>query len=349
MIESQRVVTLKTGLADTGKRSSSAVTNTDGRAGEPSRFLSLALQGGGSFGAFTWGVLDRLLEEQVSLDAVSGASAGAINAVLLASGLAEGGPEAARAKLERFWRRVSQVAPPRIAMEAMVDLAQHNVSPYLFNPLGINPLRDLLTAEVDFDRLRTERPIPLLISATRVSDGRLRLFREDEITLDAVLASCCLLRLHHTVEIKGEAYWDGGFSANPPIRQLAIDTTAEDILLVQLMPEQAPGTPKNAREIGARLSRLAFGEPLLKELEALDDLRRLCSTQVLPPSRLCRKMSRLKLHRIAAEDAVPDLSHESPLATDWPFLSQLQEAGTGAAESWLTGLEQQTLPVRAAA
>jgi NTE family protein len=264
------------------------------------RRLSLALQGGGSFGAFTWGVLDRLLQEQVRLDAVSGASAGAINAVLLASGVAEGGPSAARAKLERFWRRVSQVAPPRIVMEAAVELAQHNVSPYVFNPLGINPLRDLLAAEVDFDRLRSERPIQLLIAATRVSDGRLRLFREDEITVDAVLASGCLPRLHHAVEIDGEAYWDGGFSAKPPIRQLAIETTAEDILLVQLMPELGPGTPKDAKEIGARLTRLAFSQPLLKELEALEDLRRLCSSQVLLPAALCRKIRRLKLHRIAA-------------------------------------------------
>jgi NTE family protein len=223
------------------------------------------------------------------------------------------------------------------------------VSPYVFNPLGINPLRDLLTAEVDFDRLRSERPIQLLIAATRVSDGRLRLFREDEITVDAVLASCCLPRLHHAVEIDGEAYWDGGFSANPPIRQLAIETTAEDILLVQLMPELGPGTPKDAKEIGARLTRLAFSQPLLKELEALEDLRRLCSSQVLFPAALCRKIRRLKLHRIAAEDAMPDLSHQSPLATDGPFLSRLHEAGTGAAESWLTRLEQAALPALAAA
>ena len=269
--------------------------------------------------------------------------------MLLASGLAEGGPEDARAKLKRFWRRTSQAAPPQIVMEAAVELAQHNVSPYVSNPLGINPLRDLLIAEVDFDRLRTERPIPLLIAATRARDGRLRLFREDEITVDAVLASCCLPRLHHAVEIDGEAYWDGGFSANPPIRQLAIETTAEDILLVQLMPEQAPGTPKDAKEIGARLARLAFGEPLLKELEALQDLRRLCSTQVLLQSPLSRKMSRLKLHRIAAEDAVPELGRQSPLVTDWPFLSRLHGAGIGAAGSWLTGLEQNAGPVLAAA
>ena len=233
--------------------------------------------------------------------------------------------------------------------EAIVDMGQHNVSPYLFNPLGINPLRDLLTAEVDFDWLRREGPMRLLIAATRVSDGRLRLFREDEITLDAVLASCCLPRLHHAVEIDGEAYWDGGFSANPPIRQLAIETAAEDILLVQLMPEQGPETPKDAKEIGVRLTRLAFSQPLLKELEVFQDLQRLCSARVLLPSALCRKVSRLKLHRIAAEDAVPDLSHQSPLATAWPFLNRLHEAGTGAAESWLTGLERKALPALAAA
>ena len=319
----------------------------DGHGGLP-RNLSLALQGGGSLGAFTWGVLDRLLQEPVGVAAVSGASAGAINAVLLASGLAEGGPDKARAKLARFWRRVSDVAPPRMILEAAVELAQHNISPYVFNPLGINPLRELLTAEVDFDRLRAERPVPLLIAATRVSDGRLRLFREHEITVEAVLASCCLPRLHHAVEIGGEAYWDGGFSANPPVRHLAIETAAEDILLVQLMPEQAAGTPRDARQIAARLTRLAFAEPLLKELEALEDLRRLCTTQVLAYG-LCRKIARLKLHRLAAADAVPKLSDHSALATDWPFLSRLHEAGRAAAGSWLTRFEEGALAAPAAA
>jgi NTE family protein len=292
-------------------------------------------------------VLDRLLQEKISLGAVSGASAGAINAVLLASGLTEGGPEEARAKLARFWQRVPQMAPPQIVLEAAVELAQHNVSPYRFNPLGINPLRDLLAAEVDFDRLRAERPIPLLIAATRVSDGRLRLFREDEITVEAILASCCLPRLHHAVEIDGEAYWDGGFSANPPVRQLAIETTATDILLVQLMPEQISGTPRDGREIAAGLTRLAFTEPLLKELESLEDLRALCKTQAAACP-LSRKISRLKLHRIAAENAVPDLCGQSSLETDRPFLSRLHQAGTGAAESWLAGLEE-PLPLPAAA
>ncbi|MBV8335252.1 MAG: patatin-like phospholipase family protein, partial [Alphaproteobacteria bacterium] len=253
-------------------------------------------------------------------------------------GLAEGGPGEARAKLSRFSQHVSRVGPPRIVLEAAVGLIQHNVSPYVFNPLGINPLRDLLAAEIDFDRLRAARPIPLLIAATRVSDGRLRLFREDEITIEAVLASCCLPRLHHAVEIDGESYWDGGFSANPPIRQLAIESSATDVLLVQLMPDRAVGTPTWGWDITKSLTRLAFGEPLLKELEGLEDLRTLCSAQDAP-SALCRKISKLRLHRIAAEDSVPGLRQESPLATDWAFLSRLHDAGISGVENWLARIE----------
>ena len=315
--------------------STAAKTRTD----RSIRRLSLALQGGGSFGAFTWGVLDRLLDEGIPLDVVSGTSAGALNAVLLASGLAEGGAAAAKLKLERFWRRMSAAAPAQKASSAIFELTGGTmISPYVLNPLGINPLRDLLNAEIDFDRLREARPLPLLIAATRVSDGHLRLFREDEITVESVLASCCLPRLHHAVEIDGEAYWDGGFSANPPLRRLAVETGADDILLVQLLPEHADGTPRRGAEITQRLTSIAFNEPLIKELEALDDLRALCSEQVLP-SQLCRKMGRLKLHRVVAEQAVPGLIKESPLDVDWTLLSRLHECGVAAADGWLAAPE----------
>jgi len=212
------------------------------------RALSLALQGGGSFGAFTWGVLDRLLEQdRIAFDTISGASAGAVNAVLLASGLAEGGAAEARAKLDRFWRRVSRAGTlgpfgsfgrsvAESAARAALALTPV-VSPYQFNPLGLNPLRDILAEEVDFARLRAAAPVRLLIAATRVRDGSLRLFRNDEITLDVVLASACLPHLHHAIEIEDEWYWDGGFSANPPLRQLVLDSRAHDVLLVQIMPE----------------------------------------------------------------------------------------------------------------
>ncbi len=212
------------------------------------RRLSLALQGGGSFGAFTAGVLDGLLADpDLSFDTVSGTSAGAVNAVLLADGLAEGGPDAARAKLARFWERLSLAAPLRLggivdaAMSSAVHLSGRMLSPYQFNPFGLDPLRRLLAEEVDFDRLRRDPPLHLMIAATRVRDGKLRLFREREITLDAILASACLPHIHHAVEIDGEAYWDGGFSANPPLRKLVRESRTDDVLLVQLTPQQRDG------------------------------------------------------------------------------------------------------------
>src|SRR5690348_10607188 len=186
------------------------------------RVLSLALQGGGSFGAFTWGVLDRLLEsDRVAFDAISGTSAGAVNAVVLANGLAQGGPAEARRQLEHLWKRLSRAAPlaslgAATATSAALELSTRVISPYQFNPLGVNMLRDILLADVDFARLRKASPVRLLIAATRVTDGRLRLFREHEISVEAVLASACLPQLHHAVEIQGEWYWDGAFSANPP-------------------------------------------------------------------------------------------------------------------------------------
>lgn len=306
---------------------------------QPGTKLSLALQGGGSFGAFTWGALDRLLEEGATFDMVSGTSAGALNAVLLASGLAEGGPEdgraAARRKLARFWERLSDAGPlSRIAASA-AGLPSVAVSPYTFNPLGLNPLRDLLSQEVNFARLRERPPFRLRIAATRVSDGQPRLFREDEITLDTVLASCCLPRVHHAVEVEGEAYWDGGFSSNPPLRPLALDGEAEDILLIQVLPLHAEGTPYSAAGITDRMSTIAFSEPLLKELEALEDLRALSRAQAGAPSPLSRRIGAVRLHRITAEDAVPGLRDESPLRVDWPLLSRLRDAGTASVSGWL--------------
>ena len=191
------------------------------------RRLSLALQGGGALGAFTWGVLDRLLEEEhISFDAVSGASAGAMNAVLLASGLTQGGPEEARASLERFWRKVSKAGQlSRLASSnATLTAIAPRLSPYQFNPLDLNPLREILAGEVDFDAVRTKAPVRLLLGTTRVSDGSLRIFRTEEVTSDVVLVSACLPHLHHAVTIDGEAYWDGGYAANPPLIPLVTAT-----------------------------------------------------------------------------------------------------------------------------
>ena len=324
---------------------------TELRRSTPNRLLSLGLQGGGSFGAYTWGVLDRLLQEQsLGLDMISGTSAGAVNAVILADGLAEGGPPVARERLERFWRRISDAAAltpfgrgitGSAAIEAF-ELSTRWMSPYQLNPLDFNPLRDILADAVDFARLRAASPVRLLIAATRVKDGGLRLFREDEITLEAVLASACLPLIHHAVEIDGEWYWDGGLSANPPLRQLVLDTKANDILLVQVTPQVRQSLPRSSVEIFRRACQIAFNSVLQKELDALADLTALCRQEGVFRSHLGRKLHRLRLHRIAPGEPADILEQASALDLDWRFLSRLKEGGGVAAEEWLSGHSRQT-------
>ena len=305
------------------------------------RLLSLGLQGGGSFGAFTWGVLDRLLaDEQLQLDTISGASAGAVNAVVLADGLAEGGREGAQHRLRAFWETVGRSpAVPAILPSSPLGFMATSLtgwaSPFQINPLGLNPLRDLIASAVDFERLRRDSPVRLIISATRVRDGQPRMFREHELTLEAVLASACLPFLHQAVEIDGEAYWDGGYSANPPLRQLVIEMQSTELLLVRLVPEQHDMVPHLPHEITRRVREIGFNASLLRELDAVEDLRRACKGQKLFRSGLCRKLTALRFHQIDAEEHVPGLVRESPLNTSWVFLERLHAAGWGAAEQWL--------------
>ncbi|MFI5012199.1 MAG: patatin-like phospholipase family protein [Hyphomicrobiales bacterium] len=313
------------------------VPGTPAKAARTKRLrLSLALQGGGSLGAFTWGVLDRLLEDKdIALDAVSGASAGAINAVLLAAGLRQGGVEGAREVLARFWERASKVAPrhPGGRASSAFDLSTRIMSPYQFNPLDFNPLRSLL-GEVDFEALRNDPPLRLLIGATRVSDGRLRVFREHEITQDVVLASACLPLLHHAVTIEGEAYWDGGYAANPPLMPLVTASRAADIVVVQIIPTAGEELPRTSPEIIRRLNQMTFNNSLLHDLDTLSSMMELAKEQD-GEGRLSRKLRRLRLHRVSAEDAVPDLSELSAFNLDWDLLARLRESGRAAAEAWL--------------
>ena len=298
------------------------------------RFLSLALQGGGSFGAFTWGVLDRLLEEEaIGFDAVSGASAGAVNAVLLAAGLDAGGRDEAKARLERFWKRVSDAAP-RAEAGVAVGIAAHLLSPYQFNPFNLHPLRTILTEEIDFDALRQQPGPKLLIAATRVRDGRLRVFRGKALTLDAVLASTCLPLLHHAVSIDGEAYWDGGYSANPPLLPLISASRASDALVIQIMPSVGAEMPTTAAEIRRRIEQITFAGSLTRDMEALAAMRKIAALNARG-SRLSRKLRRLRLHHISAEAEHPALPTASALNLDWDFLLELRDAGRGAAERWL--------------
>ena len=291
--------------------------------------LSLALQGGGSFGAFAWGVLDRLLEEDaIAFDCVSGASAGAVNATLMASGMIEGGRDGARAKLEHFWRRISDAAsflPAPLAPVGMGALMKA-MAPFQFNPFDLNPLRRALEAEVDFEQLRAASPVRLMVAATRVSDGSLRIFRNAEMSVDVVLASACLPLLHHTIEIEGEGYWDGGYAANPPLIQLVHEMEARDVLVVQITPSRTSRTPVSKTDIVKRLEQITFNATLNAEIEAL----KLASSLRATP-----KMRELRIDRIAAEDEVQDLAERSAANLDWRFLTDLRDAGRKAADVWI--------------
>ena len=311
-------------------------------SGPVGRPLSLALQGGGSFGAFTWGVLDRLLEQpDITWDTLSGASAGAVNAVLLADGLAAGGPPEARRKLAWFWEEVSRRTPNGATTLAVAALGAslRMLSPVAIDPPELTPLRALLTEGVDFDRLRrhaAEATGPnLLIAATRVRDGRATLFRTPEITRDAVLASACLPFLGRPVTIDNEAYWDGGYSANPPLRALVAESAAEDVLLVRLLPASQDGVPHGAQDVARRMQELAFNAPLQREADELAALR--ADARNWAPFRPARtrRLARLRLHEIAAPGAVAGLERESALDTGWPLLHRLMTAGREAAAEWL--------------
>ena len=331
------------GRGPESKTRSDRLSRLDARllqAPEPSgdtRRLSLALQGGGAFGAFTWGVLDRLLEEgDLELDAISGASAGAINAVLLASGLAKGGPEEARASLERFWSSVGQSSAKNLFLHPeLVVATASQLSPYQFNPLELNPLRDLLAQEVDFEAVRTRSPVRLLVSATRVQDGAVRVFRTKAISMEVVLASACLPRLHHSVNIHGEAHWDGGYASNPPVIPLVGASRTSNVLLVQLIPTDHVGLPVTKSEIDKRLGQITFNAPLQKELEAIGMMKTLLHKEGEPTSRLGRKINSLQLHHLSAENYVDGLSEASVLNTKWDFLSHLRDRGREAADAWL--------------
>jgi NTE family protein len=305
---------------------------------QPKR-VSLALQGGGAFGAFTWGVLDRLLEEDVSFDAVSGASAGAMNAVLLASGLAQGGAGEARAALERFWRRISEAGRQNrfLAANPVLSRVTSQLSPYQFNPFDMNPLRDILTSEVDIETVRAGSPVRLLLGATRVSDGALRIFRNKGLSYDIVLASACLPQLHQAVLIDGEPHWDGGYAANPPLMPLVTATRASELLVVQIIPANHAELPTTSSEIHKRLNQITFNSSLQRDIEALSMMTQLCREGDMRNSRLGRKLRRLKLHRLAAEDHVAALSGHSFMNTEWEHLQHLRDQGRAAADAWLEG------------
>ncbi len=315
--------------------------------GHRPRPLALALQGGGAHGAFTWGVLDALLaNETLDVAALSGASAGAMNAVVLAHGLASGGRNGARQALRDFWQAlgtrlpfewftVGQPEAPGLAPAARVALQWAQwLSPYQFNPLGLDPLREIVEAQVDFERLRRASPVKLFVAATHAASGRLRLFREHELSADALLASACLPNLHHSVLIDGQAYWDGGFAANPPLWPLLDAGAAADLLLVLLAPPASHGPPQTADEIRHRAQELAFSAPLMRELQWLADWRGGPAGGRWLASARERRLRQARLHLVDGRPALASLSGETRLIAHLPFLEHLRGLGQAAAEAW---------------
>jgi NTE family protein len=309
--------------------------------------VALALQGGGSHGAFTWGVLDRILEVPwIGIEGISGTSAGAMNAAVLAHGFATGGREGARAALETFWRRVSQAASfspfQRTLWDRLTgnwtldnspgflaaDLIARFVSPYAFGPHARNPLRDILEEMIDFEAV-AQGPVKLFITATNARTGRGRVFRRHEITPDVLLASACLPTLYQSVEIDGEPYWDGGFAGNPTITPLVNECEAHDVVLVQINPVERPSAPTDARDIQSRINEVSFNATLLKELRMMAVLRKVAD----PGAGEGRYWADMRMHRITS-DLMVELGASSKMNAEWAFLTMLRDEGRRAAKAF---------------
>src|ERR1700688_3662270 len=326
-------------------------------SGEPTRtavirdpiLVDLALQGGGSHGAFTWGVLDRLLEEPwLGIDGISGTSAGAMNAAVLVDGHAKGGAAGARTALENFWRRVSEAArfsPLRRGPLDMIlgrwtldsspiyvamDLMSRLVSPYDLNPMGNNPLRGILAETIDFERL-ARAPTKLFITATNVRTGRGHVFKNNAVTPDVLLASACLPTMFQAVEIDGEPYWDGGYSGNPTITPLIRESDAHDTILVQINPRERTDTPRTANDILNRLNEISFNSPLMKELRMIALLHEVAD----PGHGEGARWAGMRTHLIMS-DALTDFGASSKLNAEWEFVSLLKEEGRKSADAFLT-------------
>ena len=310
--------------------------------------VDLALQGGGAHGAFTWGVIDRLLEEEwLVIEGISGTSAGAMNAAVLASGYAKGGAAGARSGLEAFWKRVLAAAtfspfqrgpvdrllgrwtldnsPAFLTMDLMARL----ISPYDIPSFGGNPLEQVLRESVDFAAV-ANGPIKVFVTATNVHTGRARIFRKDNLTAQALLASACLPQLFQAVEIDGEPYWDGGFAGNPTLVPLITELESDDTILVPINPIERPGTPRSARDILDRMNEISFNAVALKELKMMALLRKVADAGASEGT----AWARMRMHMVRNQVMV-GLGYSSKLNAEWAFLSMLRDEGRKAADAFL--------------
>jgi NTE family protein len=324
--------------------------------------INLALQGGGAHGAFAWGVLDHILEDgRIDIEGISATSAGAMNAAVLAYGFEQGGREGARKALAGFWRRIAHTAAAfplqplllnRFARNPHLDFSPifsafdffvRLFSPYQFNPVNFNPLRAILRDCVDFERLRGSH-IKLFLSATNVRTGKVRVFKNAEITADAVLASACLPTVFQAVEIDGEAYWDGGYMGNPAIFPLIYECRSRDVVVVHLNPVTRPDVPKTAAEIINRSNEISFNSSLMREIRAIDFITRLIDEGKITDS----SIKRMLIHSVDAEGFMSSLGVNSKLNVDWEFLNHLMALGRAKSAAWLDA-KFQDLSVRSTA
>ncbi|QJE74182.1 patatin-like phospholipase family protein [Aerophototrophica crusticola] len=316
----------------------------------PRKRVNLALQGGGSHGAFSWGVLDALLEDgRIEPEAISGTSAGAMNAVVLASGYARGGAEGARADLAEFWRRLGalgRTSPFRRSWwsrltgkwriddtpsYALASIGNLFLSPYQTNPYGLNPLRGLLKDVVDFDAVRRDGGIRLFLSATDVETGKNRLFRTPEVCVEAVLASACLPQLFQAVKYQGRHYWDGGYMGNPALWPLFYESGSRDVVLVAINPLNRPGVPMTPFEIMDRVNEITFNSSLMREMRAVQFVTRLIETGRLD----AREYKHVLMHRVSGDKELADLHASSKLNAEPDFLEHLFTLGRRAGQDWL--------------
>lgn len=311
--------------------------------------LDLALQGGGSHGAFTWGVLDRLLEEEsIDIKAISGTSAGAMNAAMLVHGYVKNGREGAKESLASFWHAVSDASTlfnpsfesnlsnsmPVWGMNQAnhwLNMVSHMFSPYELNPLNINPLRDVLAKVLDCEEVNRCSVIKLFVTATHVKTGQARVFTCEEITPDVLLASACIPLLFQAIAIDGEDYWDGGYMGNPTIWPLIYHTDASDVLLVQINPVMRDQTPKNAPEIMNRLNEITFNASLIAELRAIQFVKKLIAQGRLKDD----EYKNMRMHHIAMPGVEAGISAGSKMRSDLQFFKMLHALGRDSADAWL--------------
>lgn len=312
--------------------------------------MNLALQGGGAHGAFAWGVLDRLLEDdRLEVEGIVGTSAGAMNAAVVAYGLTTGGAKGGREALTAFWRKISEAArmsplqpsiwdklfkPGGLEMSPgwiFYDAVSRVFSPYQLNPTNYNPLRDVLGSIIDFEAFHRERKIKLFTCASNVLTGKIRVFDNENVSLDAVMASACLPFLFQAVEVDGEYYWDGGYMGNPPLYPLIYHCDSRDILIVQLNPIKIPELPRTAQAILDRINTLSFNSSLMREMRAIHFVTKLIDNGFTDGGRL----KRMLIHTVDAEEVLSRLGVSSKLNADWDFLTRLRDLGRERAEAFL--------------